>query len=341
MRNDQVLSSLKRAAKGGPNSGWFAIRGLGGLKPGVDPKLVAAAMRRARDLGWSLLPSCRKLPDEYVPLLRRVLKRGSLDQVFLETWLRGDSAPGPQLREAAGWMHELSMVDDHPKGHARAALLSKSARGLEAAQAAVAARGVENRQLLAVLARDGSPESVDVLMPLVLRALDTRDRTLDLLHSWLAPFAKGPLLAPVLAQLTRATDERENAAPLEPLLRRFGVKGAHLHLDVAIQSREVYAGFTRRASIWLVIQSRQLPHVKVFVTRHRSVNFDAFRAEDGKVRPGARELKLKPPGALETLPAWIAGVARTLKVHWDRPPRVSSSLRGAARQRAVDWLLGG
>ena len=68
----------------------------------------------------------------------------------------------------------------------------------------------------------------------------------------------------MLAQLTQATDARENAAPLEPLLRRFGVKGAHLQLDVSIQSREVYAGLSRRASIWLVIQSRQLPHVKVF-----------------------------------------------------------------------------
>ena len=215
MRNDQVIPSLKLAVKGGSNAGWYAVRGLGGLKPGVDPKLVRGAMLRARDLGWSLLPACRKLPDDYVPLLRRVLKRGSLDQIFLETWLRGDSAPGPQVREAAQWLHELNMVDDHPKGHARAALLAKSSRGLEAAQAAVAARGVENKHLIAVLAHDGSPESVDVLMPLVLRALKTHDRTLDLLHSWLEPFAKGRLLAPGVAQLVRATDAHDTLTDVE------------------------------------------------------------------------------------------------------------------------------
>ena len=71
------------------------------------------------------------------------------------------------------------------------------------------------------------------------------------------------------------------------------------------------------------------------------MNFDAFRAEDGKVHPSARDLKLKPPGALDTLPAWIAGVARTLEVRWEGAPRVTSSLRGSARQRAVDWLLSG
>ncbi|MDP2273680.1 MAG: hypothetical protein Q8K32_23275 [Archangium sp.] len=48
-------------------------------------------MARARALGWSLLPACRKLPDEFVPAPRQVLKRGSLDQIFLETWLRGDA----------------------------------------------------------------------------------------------------------------------------------------------------------------------------------------------------------------------------------------------------------
>jgi hypothetical protein len=233
------------------------------------------------------------------------------------------------------------MVDDHPKGHARAALLAKSSRGLEAAQAVVGARGAESKHLIAVLAQDGSAESVDVLMPLVLRALKMRDQTLDLLRSWLEPFAQGPLLAPALAQLAQATDAREHSAPLEPLLRRFGVKGSHLHLDVSIQSHEVYVGLTRRASIWLLIQSRQLPHVKIFVSRNRGINADSFAVEDGKVQPWSKDLPLKAPGALDTLPAWIAGVARTLKVSWDRPARVTSSLRGVARQRAVDWLLGG
>ncbi|MDP3155597.1 MAG: hypothetical protein Q8N23_23195 [Archangium sp.] len=91
MRNEHVIESLKLAVKGGTNAGWFAVRGLGGVKPGMDPKLVRGAMARARALGWSLLPACRKLPDEFVPAPRQVLKRGSLDQIFLETWLRGDA----------------------------------------------------------------------------------------------------------------------------------------------------------------------------------------------------------------------------------------------------------
>lgn len=340
MRRDQVIASLKRSLKG-DNAGWFAVRGIAHLPPGVDPVLVRRAMAMALDVGWSLVPDCRTLPDEYAPLLRSVLKtRSPGDRIFLETWLRSDQAPGPQVREAAEWLHQLRMVDDHPTGRARLARLAANPRGLEATQAVVAA-GIEEGRMLAVLAHDGSEGSVDILTPLVLRALEKRDESLDLLRGWLEPFAKGPLLARALEELDAAADVREHAAPLKGLLQRFGVKGPHLHLDVVVSSREVSEGFTRLASAWIVIQSRQLPHVKVSVALSRSSSPDHFLVEDGKVHPNG-SLPLEAPRDLEALPAWLAGAARTLGVHWEAAPqRVTSSLRGASRQRAVDWLLSG
>lgn len=339
MRKDEVIASLKRSLRG-DNAGWFAVRGIASLQPGVDPDLVSRAMATALDAGWSLVPDCRKLPDEYVPLLLQVLQtRSPADRIFLQTWLHDDQAPGPQLRQAAEWLHQLRMVDNHPMGRARLARLAANPRGLEATQAVVAA-GIEEGRMLALLAHDGSEGSVDILTPLVLRALEKRDETLDLLLTWLSPFAKGPLLARALQELDRATDAREHAAPLKELLQRLGVKGPHLHLDVVLPSRQSAAGISR-ASVWIVIQSRQLPHVRVSVSRHRAGLTEHFRVDDGKLDP-MNSLSLEPPRDLEALPAWIADVARQLSVGWMMAPeRVTSSLRGAARQKAVDWLRGG
>jgi hypothetical protein len=286
------------------------------------------------------LPSCRKLPDDFALLVRDALSGSQQpERFFLEAYVRDDAPLGQQLRDASSWLHELAMVDDHKRGHERVAELLDDARAVEAAQAVVAAVGTRAARYLSVLATDGSESSVDVLLPLVTSAAAVRDERLDVLTQWLVPFVRGPLLAPVLAELESATTAREDRSPLQSLLTTLGVDGPHLEARINVQSREVKAGFLRRANVWLTLNTEQLPHVRLSVSRYgRDLNPTLFVVADGVVTHDA--LKLKPPANLEVLPRWIRDTGRKLGVHWEPPDLGRSSLRGLARKRLVDWISG-
>ncbi|MFZ5444859.1 MAG: hypothetical protein ACOZQL_33020 [Myxococcota bacterium] len=341
LRKDQVVAELRLATKGGTLAGWHGIRALSSIREGVDPALVRRAIEKVFEVGFSLVPDCGRLPDEYVPtLLEVVAQRSPADHVFLGAWLT-DGPPGPQVREAATWLRALRLLDSRQPAKKRLATLTKlvaNGRALEASQAVIAA-GVEEGRMLALLAFDGSESSADVLMPVVLRAVKAKDRSLDRLVEWLVPHARGPLMAPVVTTLQEAMDAREGRGPLGWLLRHVGAPEHRAHLEVTLESRERVA-VSPRASAWLVLQSRQLPHVAVSIARHRtaSPHFDSWRIEDGEVRL-ERALSLEPFTALHELPAWLAAVAAQLGVTWDfERARVKSSLRGKARAAAVAWL---
>lgn len=345
LRKDQVITELKEAVRGGKLAAWHGLRAIGALTKDVDPKLVRRALERVFEQGYSLVPECRRLPDEYVPLLLEVVKqRSPADHVFLESWLRSGAPVGPQVRAAAAWLRELRVVDSWPyerKKHLAAlAKLVRDERGLEASQAVVAS-GVPEGRMLALLAFEGSESSVDVLMPLVVSAVRARDASLDRLAEWVVPFARGPVVAPAVAEVQRAVDERAGVSPFGELLRLAGHReGTRFNLDVQLESRE-RVGVSPRATAWVVLQTHRLPRVALFITRHTSSSaFDALRVEDGVVQ-GTPSLPLTPPADFASLPRWLGEVAKQLEVRWlTEPTQLKSSLRGKGRQRAVEWLLG-
>ena len=64
-----------------------------------------------------------------------------------------------------------------------------------------------------------------------------------------------------------------------------------------------------------------------------------FTWADGKVTHDS--LKLKPPANIESLPKWLIDTGKKLGVHWAPPHWMTLSLRGNARKRFLDWIVGG
>jgi hypothetical protein len=315
--------ALAQAVEGKSNAFWFAGRGLSFVTRAVDPALVRRAMKLLAERG-RLLPHLRKLPAEFDAHARAALEGGdSVEAVFFAAW------PG-DVRSAAAWVHQLDMVYDKKSVARLARLVTPEA--LEATQATVAAKGLGAPRLLAVLAHDGSESSADVVLPLVVRALETRDRGLDVLKQWLVPFARGPHFTKLVAELQRATGEREaTTSPLRPWLEALGVKTAAAHFQLAFHSPD------DRWSLWLKLDSKQMPHVLLALSNANAGRY--FSAEDFKTRH-ATKLELKPPASLDAVPAWIASASRAHRIKWRAAPQwVTSSLRGKARERAIAWVM--
>lgn len=341
MNKERVRKELTLCLRGETNDVFFGLRALHHVKTGADVDLVQGAMARLVAREVSFLPACRRLPDEFAPLAVAALKRSKdLERSFLDAYLRDDAPLGPQLRKAASWLHELTMVDDHQRGRERVAELTTDARAVEAAQAVVAARGTQAGRYLAIVAHEGSESSADVLLPLVLSASSKRDERLDVLVKWLVPFITGTHLAPALHAIEGATTAREDASPLQSLLTTLGVEGTQLKAEFGMQSLEVKEGFLRRAGLAVWLQTKGLPHARIAVSRYgRDANPSRFTWADGTVTHDS--LKLKPPANIESLPKWLIDTGKKLGVHWAPPHWMTLSLRGAARKRFLDWIVGG
>jgi hypothetical protein len=339
VNKERVRKELTLCLKGGSNAEFFGMRALHHVKLDTDPGLVRGVLKRLVARGFPVLSTCRRLPDVFAPLLTAALMEShEPERTFFDAFVRGDAPLGPQVRSAGTWLFELQMVDDHKRGRERLTKLAAEPRAVDAARAVVAASGTKAPRYLAVLGHDGSEDSADVLLPLVLSAVEQRDERLDTLTKWLGPFVRGPRLAPVLEALRSATSQREGGSPLLPLLSQLGIEGPHFRAHVGLQSVEVKEGFLRRASLTVWLQSDELPHVRVAVSKYgRDLNPSGFAAADGKVTN--QSLKLEPPSSPEAVPKWISETGRKLGVRWDTPRWLTLSVRGKARARFLHWLL--
>ncbi len=332
MKRSDVVAELEKCVAGGSNWVWFGARALEHLPANgtIDPRLVERVMRRVFPYQVS---ACRRLPAAYVPIALRVLaKTDDADATVLLTYLDGDTDPA-RLHAAAAWLREADRVDPRPKNRARLAALVRDPRGLAAACAAVARHGMMADTLLAVLGHDGGDVAIDAMVEAFGRAIARRDKSLDDLATCFVPFARGPRMTALAAEVTAAIAARGRESPL---VARFGT--GKLELSVSIDSVAVYQGLSRKAGAWIVLSSHALPSIAVSVSWRR-LNNTSTRWEDGrKIRD---ELKLGMLRGLDDLPRWLAAAAATLKIRWDPATiRVTSTLRGKAREMALDWLLG-
>lgn len=322
MSRRKAEEALKQAKPGKSNAFWFAGRGLSFLTGQVDPKLVAPVMEMLAKRGV-LLPYLRKLPLEFDALAREQLAAArSVEATFFAAW-NGD------VRSAGKWIYELQKVYEKKSAPRLEKLVT--AQAVEATQAAVAAHGLAVPRLLCVLAFDGSESSADIVLPLAMRALEERDAGLDALKMWVIPFARGPHFAKLVEALQRATGEREaTTSPLRGWLESLGVEGASAQFELAFHSRD------EKWSLWLKLDSKQLPHVLLALSSNRD---EYFSVEDFKVRH-AKKVSFAPPASLEDVPAWVVRVSKQQRIKWNAEPQwVKSSLRGKARARAIAWLM--
>ncbi|MFT3714135.1 MAG: hypothetical protein QM817_41260 [Archangium sp.] len=320
MSRRKAEDALQKATKQ-DNAFWFAARGLSFLTRAVEPRLVAPAMKLLATRG-RLLPHLKKLPVEFDALAIEALRASdTVESAFFAAW-NGD------VRSAGAWSHQLDMVYDKKSAPRLAKLVT--AQAVEAAQSTVAAKGMAAARLLCVLAHDGSESSADIVLPLLVSALKTRDRSLDALKQWVVPFARGPHFTKLVAELQRATGEREaTTSPLRAWLESLGVEGSSVHFELAFHSSN------DKWSLWLKLDSKRLPHVLLALS---NTTGSYFSAEDFKVRH-AKKVTFKPPNSLEEVPAWLVSVSKRERITWRAKPQwVKSSLRGKARERAVAWL---
>lgn len=322
MSRRKAEEALKQAKPGKSNAFWFAGRGLLFLTRQVDPKLVAPAMEMLAKRGV-LLPYLRKLPVEFDGLaLEQLSKASSVEATFFAAW-NGD------VRSAGKWIYELQKVYEKKSAPRLAKLVT--AQAVEATQAAIAAHGLAVPRLLCVLAYDGSESSADIMLPLAKHALEERDAGLDALKMWVIPFARGPHFTKLVEELQRATGEREaTTSPLRAWLASLGVEGTSAHFELAFHSRD------EKWSLWLKLDSKQLPHVLLALSSNRDAYFSV---EDFKVRH-AKKVSFAPPTSLEEVPEWVSRTSKHERIKWNAGPQwVKSSLRGKARERAIAWVM--
>ncbi|CAN5460414.1 hypothetical protein BH11MYX1_BH11MYX1_55690 [soil metagenome] len=325
-----MIDALNTCVAKQANALFFGQRALAQLPAGIDHRLVERAMRLSFPFGLAKI--CARLAPEYVPLAWRVIARVKAPEAtFLRCYEGGEDIA--RLHTGAAWLLELETSSTAAKLKARC----RDATALAAARAAVVAHGAEHGLFVQVLAYDGDDASLDALIPLVHHALSAGGKPLDRLVDLLRPFARGPRLAQILAEVDVAIRTRNAVSPVLSLARQFGERSDRAKLEVSIQSVQVRVALTRKASAWIVLDSSRAPNVVASITWN-TYNFQATRWEDGRlVRDKA---KVGGPKGLDDLPRWLAASAKKLGVRWDPSTlRVTSSLRGKVREAAVAWLL--
>ncbi len=338
MTQKRALDSLRACVKRGSNYLWHGHVGIGMLRPGADHELVERAMKII--LPWSPAECLDRLPDEYAPIAWRTLAKATKDNAEAAFLVAYDPDRTPErLRAGSKWIKQLHMIDDKRNRH-RVATLCGDKVAVAASRVAVIEHGVEPPQFLAILAHDGKPDSVDALVEVIHQATTAQDESLDALFEWFVPFARGTKMVTLAEELKASRDARGEASSVQELAARFGVEGkTRFKLELSIDSRQVQQGLTRKATAHVGLSSHALPNVDLMISRNLWNSVLTWYEDDTK---RCDDNGLGKPASLDDIPRWVAASAKRLKVTWDRDTlRIQSTLRGKARQAAVDWFLGG
>ncbi|MFO0594983.1 MAG: hypothetical protein U0228_06755 [Myxococcaceae bacterium] len=314
---------------------WYGARAARTLPKNLDPAFVRRAFGTLLSEAENLHTFGSTLSDEYVPLALEVLKKKKTCEAVFFSSLPGTPS-GPRFRELVKALVGLGF-EPSSKRTALVNSLLKQGDVIAAAQATVAAKGLEAWLYLDLLVADGSAESADVLLPLWDRAQKKKGEDLTFLE---AALQKGtsPLMKAMLASATEAVDAYAKVSKVGDLAERFGGERKNFVFHVGFETVEQRHGDGQLTmSFWF--DARSSPQASIFGTRAtRTLNADRFRWEDGKTpENSARFPKL---ASLNALPAWLASVAKGARCRWNPEPRwIKSSLRGKARAGLLAWLL--
>jgi len=243
---------------------------------------------------------------------------------------------------ALAWRRAVQVVVDtnltyrwgSRKRRSRLQQLARDPEMLAAIQATVANSEDVRLDLLAVLVADGSDASFDALVPHLDPALVERDARLDRLTRLKIHAARTPALDAVFAEIADSLAERRTASPALALGETIGLGTCtSLWFDASLYSTLQRGA---RVNAHVHVDSRSATWFRVSVVRavdfhHAYSSFDADEIEDDALAIGRC--------APAELPAWLARVATQLDVRWDHTS-IRTGLRGAKRQRVLDWLAG-
>jgi hypothetical protein len=299
------------------------------------PLAAKVAHQLLKDRGWAFARSCQRLPRSVIVELLSLIAEDppTAERIFLREFVKAESE---SLTE--DWSLALRTLLDLDTTYAwgskqrRAKLkaVASNPRALAAVQAAVVGAPVRRRDMLAVLAIDGSDASVDALMPVFTSAQA---------DSWLADLethaAKTPAIEALLASVSARREKKERESPaLVFAAKALGLVVSSLKVRLSLTSRELNLSRVPALQGSLVIDSGRDDWWSIFVT---SVGDRTALTTFSSAAVTRDDLELGRC-ALEDFPEWLATAQKKLKCQFEvREPR--GSLRGKKRTQFADWAF--
>lgn len=228
---DEAVAHLSKLKEAEANSSQGGLRdlfeGLKHLPEGVPVEVV----RKACDflVGHLSLSYLAGASENAWPAIEQVLiaRPRQPEAVFALTGLRTEKQPE---KEFSRWLQfcGLPMLGSTRVPRPVLAKLAKEPAVLEAARAAIAVTEVEEvylSQAVAVLAVDGSPDSLDVLMPWLLQVVKEAGYELDntVRKNFVPLLPKTPATAALLEKLNLVVEARSAKSPALQFCRAIGM----------------------------------------------------------------------------------------------------------------------
>lgn len=337
MKRDQLEKLFAKVLKPGTDSNWPALRAARQLPPGLDPAFVRKVFDKLLSEDSAIQTFGGTLTDEYVPIARAVLARKKTSEAIFLSHVSLASTPAG-FRAAVKTLDQLGTQATRKK-IAYARKIAAEPAYVSAAQTAVAAKGTEAWLQMIVLAYDGSAESADVLLPLVIKALAEKGEELDFFVQLLDDRSLvTATMKPIFDALDAAQNARAKLAKVGDLAERFGGERASFVLELGFESNEPRGGPAKLHASFSFF-ARRKPSAEVYGRVSSRMNELHFDWTDGKM--GSNKAKFPRLESLDGIPAWMAAIAKKHRCTWNRTPQfLTSSLRGKARAALLDWLLG-
>ena len=314
------------------------------LPADVDAVMAARVVVKLMERTFWLGRWCKQVP---APVIRAVLAADAPGPTHLFLRL----AVPAELDDAAlvaAWQRALGALLDldttyawgSKQRRAKIVALARDPHVLPAIQGTVAHSEDVQLDMLAVLAADGSTASYDALVTHIGDACESRDHRVDLLAQLRTHATRTPALDALFAELDEALDDRNAASPALALGPVIGIgKVSTLFFGVALGSRQKNSNRVPWVQGSIHVDSRTTSWFRVAVS---TVDPDGggkstrFGGTGDDLHDGLKLGRCQPA----ELPRWLAATAQKLEIEWEEHNVWNSNLRGAKRERILQWLAG-
>lgn len=276
-------------------------------------------------------------PDE----IRAYLANGddSAEHLLLRLLVPPDLSPEMQRRR---WLDACALLDSIDESAFRWATAKRRKKIeafaadpvlLVAMRAAVAHGKNPPLDMLGTLAADGTPESIDALLPHLDPALVSRDDRLDRMKL-LGTYARSPRMKAIVAEAKATVSTRSVASPATALGPQLGLgplKSLQFKVRLASVQR-IRASAAYQGEI--TVDSQEANYLSAWLTQLDRFGKTAFT--EAGIEQDVFELG---SCAVDELPAWIARASNQLGAL--ELTLLTTNLRGAKRDWLIAWLRGG
>jgi hypothetical protein len=318
------------------------------LPEDVDVALAADVIfsgypRTNDDSVWDIAIFCQHLPAS---VIRRVLFKIARERPSLEVSLFLTAVVSPELTDQElklAWSRGLLALRDvqgsygwsHKQRSTKLLAISKSPLLLRGTQTAVVGTRYPSRDMLAVLAIDGSEESVDALIPHFDAAQKEKSNGLDVLVG-LEKFFTRPAVKAMMSLAKKMLKDRNDNSGALGFSRELGLTGnpfeASISLD-SIQSRRDFPKF--QGTVKISSKTANWFSVEVWGAwgecKDQDTSFDFKNVERDELKLG----RCEP----HDLPGWLLNAQNKLEIQWNIDSLPRGTLRGKMRTQFTAWLF--